>query len=90
MVRRRPLLPTVCPAGYPRAAGGAPLSAFTYVIVLSNAVVWVYRAGLINGPAAILILHRLMNARYKRRIKSQIALGSAARSLACARQPVHR
>ena len=53
------------------------ISASTYVIVLSNAAVWAawslltgeYAAGipgLINGPAAILILHRLMIARHKR------------------------
>jgi hypothetical protein len=47
------------------------------VIVLSNAAVWAtwslltgeYAAGipgLINGPAAILILHRLMIAHHKR------------------------
>jgi uncharacterized protein with PQ loop repeat len=77
------------------------LSAFTYVIVLSNAAVWAtwslltgeYAAGipgLINGPAAILILHRLIIAHHRRRIKSQMTFGSAARSLTWARQPVHR
>ena len=56
------------------------ISAATYVIVLSNAAVWAawslltgeYAAGipgLINGPAAILILHRLMIARHKRRVR---------------------
>jgi uncharacterized protein with PQ loop repeat len=56
------------------------ISASTYVIVLSNAAVWAawslltgeYAAGipgLINGPAAILILHRLMVARHKRRVR---------------------
>ena len=56
------------------------ISASTYVIVLSNAAVWAawslltgeYAAGipgLINGPAAILILHRLMIARHKRRVR---------------------
>ena len=54
------------------------ISAATYVIVLSNAAVWAawalltseYAAGvpgLINGPAAILILRRLMITRRKRR-----------------------
>jgi uncharacterized protein with PQ loop repeat len=63
------------------------ISASTYVIVLSNAAVWAawslftgeYAAGipgLINGPAAILILHRLMIARHERRITSQIAARS--------------
>jgi hypothetical protein len=71
------------------------------MIVLSNAAVWAtwslltgeYAAGipgLINGPAAILILHRLMIAHHKRRIKSQMTFGPAARSLTCARQPVDR
>ena len=56
------------------------ISASTYVIVLGNAAVWAawslltgeYAAGipgLINGPAAILILHRLMIARHKRRVR---------------------
>jgi uncharacterized protein with PQ loop repeat len=54
------------------------ISAATYVIILSNATVWAawalltgeYAAGipgLINGPAAILILRRLMIARRRRR-----------------------
>jgi uncharacterized protein with PQ loop repeat len=65
------------------------ISASTYVIVLSNAAVWAawslltgeYAAGipgLINGPAAILILHRLMIARHERRTTSQIAVRSHA------------
>jgi uncharacterized protein with PQ loop repeat len=65
------------------------ISASTYVIVLSNAAVWAawslltgeYAAGipgLINGPAAILILHRLMIARHDRRTTSQIAARSYA------------
>jgi uncharacterized protein with PQ loop repeat len=56
------------------------ISASTYMIVLSNAAIWAawsllareYAAGipgLVNGPAAILILHRLMVARQKRRIE---------------------
>jgi uncharacterized protein with PQ loop repeat len=55
------------------------ISASTYVIVLSNATVWAawslftgeYAAGvpgLINGPAAMLILHRLVIARRRGRI----------------------
>jgi uncharacterized protein with PQ loop repeat len=55
------------------------ISASTYVIVLSNTTVWAawslftgeYAAGvpgLINGPAAILILHRLVIARRRGRI----------------------
>jgi uncharacterized protein with PQ loop repeat len=55
------------------------ISASTYVIVLSNATVWAawslftgeYAAGvpgLINAPAAILILHRLVIARRRGRI----------------------
>jgi uncharacterized protein with PQ loop repeat len=54
------------------------ISAATYVIILSNAAVWAawalltgeYAAGipgLINGPAAILILRRLMITRRRRR-----------------------
>jgi uncharacterized protein with PQ loop repeat len=62
------------------------ISAATYVIVLSNAAVWAawalltseYAAGvpgLINGPAAILILRRLMITRRKRRnYKSESSL----------------
>src|SRR5512132_3928256 len=63
------------------------ISASTYVIVLSTAAVWAawslltgeYAAGipgLINGPAAILILHRLMIAGHKRRTTSQVAATS--------------
>jgi uncharacterized protein with PQ loop repeat len=65
------------------------ISASTYVIVLSNAAVWAAWSlltgenaagipGLINGPAAILILHRLMIARHERRTTSQIAARSYA------------
>lgn len=56
------------------------ISASTYIIVLSNAAIWAAWSlltgeyatgipGLINGPAAILILHRLMIARHQRQIE---------------------
>jgi uncharacterized protein with PQ loop repeat len=66
------------------------ISASTYVIVLSNAAIWAawsvltreYAAGipgLINGPAAILVLHRLMIAHRGGASRSQMAACSGTR-----------
>jgi uncharacterized protein with PQ loop repeat len=59
-----------------RAKQSDGISAATYWLVLANAAVWtawslvsgVYAAGvpaLVNGPAAVLILHRLFVARHE-------------------------
>ena len=67
------------------------ISASTYVIVLSNAAIWAawsvltreYAAGipgLINGPAAILVLHRLMIAHRGGGSRSQMTACSGTRS----------
>jgi uncharacterized protein with PQ loop repeat len=79
------------------------ISAATYVIVLSNAAVWAawslltgeYAAGipgLINGPAAIVILHRLMIASHKRRVRgsagSLLVRGARRYGLATSRQVI--